>query len=61
MIRGGKLLLFGGTTGWNRNNLAIMAPITALTQYIVFGIPLEQASELVYYRPKQPTQVCVCF
>jgi hypothetical protein len=45
-------MLFGGTLGWNRYNLAIMASITSLAQFIVFGIPLEEASKIVYYRPK---------
>jgi hypothetical protein len=52
IIRNGRLMLFGGTLGWNRYNLAVMASITSLAQFIAFGTPLEDASKIVYYRPK---------
>jgi hypothetical protein len=50
IIRNGRLMLFGGKLGWNRYNSAVMASITSLVRYPVFGIPLQDACRLTYYQ-----------
>ncbi|KAL0486351.1 negative regulator of sporulation PMD1 [Acrasis kona] len=53
IIRNGKIILFGGVLGWNRDNSAHMAPITSLVQYPVFNLPLKEASKIEYIQQKQ--------